>query len=91
MSTEASGDQRSTGVIPAGGAKVSPISLRRRHVGVIVSPACTSVGATVSALRRHGLRGLEPDATVVLETGDVVVLLGTAAAVMAGETRLLRG
>ena len=28
---------------------------------------------------------------VVLEAGDVVVLLGTAAAVMAGETRLLRG
>ena len=48
-------------------------------------------GATVSALRRHGLRGLEPDATVVLAAGDVVVLLGTAAAVMVGETKLLRG
>jgi CPA2 family monovalent cation:H+ antiporter-2 len=49
------------------------------------------MGLTVSALRRHGLRGLEPDGTVVLEAGDVVVLLGTAAAVMDGETRLLQG
>jgi monovalent cation:H+ antiporter-2, CPA2 family len=49
------------------------------------------MGLTVSALRRHGLRGLEPDGTVVLEAGDVVVLLGTAAAVMDGETRLLGG
>jgi CPA2 family monovalent cation:H+ antiporter-2 len=49
------------------------------------------VGASVSALRRHGMRGLEPDATVRLETGDVVVLLGTATAVAAGEARLLQG
>jgi CPA2 family monovalent cation:H+ antiporter-2 len=49
------------------------------------------IGVTVSALRRHGMRGLEPDDTVILEAGDVVVLLGTAAAVMAGEERLLRG
>jgi CPA2 family monovalent cation:H+ antiporter-2 len=53
--------------------------------------ALGKVGASVSALRRHGLRGLEPDETVVLEAGDVVVLLGTAAAVMEGENRLLRG
>jgi CPA2 family monovalent cation:H+ antiporter-2 len=49
------------------------------------------LGASVSALRRHGLRGLEPDGAVILAAGDVVVLLGTAAAVMAGEARLLRG
>jgi monovalent cation:H+ antiporter-2, CPA2 family len=50
-----------------------------------------ALGVTVSALRRHGLRGLEPDGGVVLAAGDVVVLLGTAAAVTAGEARLLQG
>jgi K+/H+ antiporter YhaU regulatory subunit KhtT len=34
---------------------------------------------------------MEPDPGVVLEEGDVVVLLGTAAAVTAGEVRLLQG
>ena len=47
------------------------------------------LGVKVSALRRHGLRGTEPDPTVTLLAGDVVVLLGTAAAVVAGEERLL--
>jgi CPA2 family monovalent cation:H+ antiporter-2 len=50
-----------------------------------------NVGVTVSALRRHGMRGLEPDVSVRLEAGDVVVLLGTAPAVAAGEARLLQG
>jgi CPA2 family monovalent cation:H+ antiporter-2 len=50
-----------------------------------------ALGATVSALRRHGMRGLEPDPSVRLEAGDVVVLLGTAAAVTAAEERLLQG
>ncbi len=49
------------------------------------------LGVTVSALRRRGMRGLEPEASVQLEAGDVLVLLGTAAAVMAGEERLLKG
>ena len=63
-----------------------------RAVGMVLGKVgLGDVGATVSALRRHGLRGLEPDDAVVLEAGDVVVLLGTAAAVMAGETKLLRG
>lgn len=49
------------------------------------------VGASVSALRRHGLRGQEPDDSVRLESGDVVVLLGSATAVADAEARLLRG
>jgi CPA2 family monovalent cation:H+ antiporter-2 len=49
------------------------------------------LGVTVSALRRHGLRGREPDPTVRLEADDVVVVLGTAAAVAAAESRLLGG
>jgi CPA2 family monovalent cation:H+ antiporter-2 len=53
--------------------------------------ALPDLGVTVSALRRHGMRGLEPDGDVVLKTGDVVVLLGSAAAVTAAEKKLLRG
>jgi CPA2 family monovalent cation:H+ antiporter-2 len=49
------------------------------------------IGATVSSLRRRGMRGMEPDGEVVLTAGDVVVLLGSAAAVTEGEERLLRG
>jgi monovalent cation:H+ antiporter-2, CPA2 family len=49
------------------------------------------IGATVSALRRHGMRGMEPDGNVMLKAGDVVVLLGSASAVSAGEELLLRG
>jgi CPA2 family monovalent cation:H+ antiporter-2 len=49
------------------------------------------IGATASALRRHGMRGMEPDDEVVLKAGDVVVLLGSAAAVSDGEERLLHG
>ncbi|MBU1235779.1 MAG: cation:proton antiporter [Gammaproteobacteria bacterium] len=51
----------------------------------------TEIGTTVSSLRRHGMRGMEPDGSVVLKAGDVVVLLGSAAAVNAGEGKLLRG
>ena len=49
------------------------------------------IGATVSALRRHGMRGMEPEPSVVFKAGDVVVLLGSAAAVSAGEKKLLQG
>jgi CPA2 family monovalent cation:H+ antiporter-2 len=53
--------------------------------------ALAQIGATVSALRRHGMRGLAPDGEARLLAGDVVVLLGTATAVTAAEERLLRG
>jgi CPA2 family monovalent cation:H+ antiporter-2 len=49
------------------------------------------LGTTVSALRRRGLRGQEPDTAVRLMVDDVVVLLGAASAVTAAEARLLRG
>lgn len=49
------------------------------------------LGVTVFALRRHGMRGLEPDGSAMLMSGDVVVLLGAASAVAAGEAKLLRG
>lgn len=49
------------------------------------------LGATVSAVRRRGQRLIAPASTMVLESGDVVVLLGSAAAVTAAEERLLKG
>ena len=45
----------------------------------------------VSAIRRHGIRGLEPDPETRLQEGDVVILLGTPSAVSAAEARLLQG
>ncbi len=47
-------------------------------------------GAGVTAIRRRTQRGLKLQAGLVLQEGDVVVLLGSSAAVSAGEDRLLR-
>jgi CPA2 family monovalent cation:H+ antiporter-2 len=49
------------------------------------------VGAGVTAIRRRSQRGLKPEPGLELIEGDVVVLLGTATAIVAGEERLLRG
>jgi CPA2 family monovalent cation:H+ antiporter-2 len=49
------------------------------------------VGADTTAIRRRTQRGLKLDAALQLIEGDVVVLIGTAAAVNSGEERLLRG
>ena len=45
----------------------------------------------VSAIRRHGIRGLEPGPETRLQEGDVVVLLGTPAAISVAEAKLLQG
>jgi CPA2 family monovalent cation:H+ antiporter-2 len=49
------------------------------------------VGADATAIRRRTQRGLKLDVALQLIEGDVVVLIGTAAAVTSGEERLLRG
>ncbi len=49
------------------------------------------VGADATAIRRRTQRALKLAPTLQLIEGDVVVLIGTAAAVNAGEERLLRG
>jgi CPA2 family monovalent cation:H+ antiporter-2 len=49
------------------------------------------VGADTTAIRRRTQRGLKLDSALQLIEGDVVVLIGTAAAVTSGEERLLRG
>jgi CPA2 family monovalent cation:H+ antiporter-2 len=45
----------------------------------------------VSAIRRRGIRALEPSSDLVLESGDVVVLLGEPAELTRAEARLLKG
>jgi CPA2 family monovalent cation:H+ antiporter-2 len=48
------------------------------------------LGCEVSAIRRRGIRALEPAPETVLEEGDVIVVLGLPEAVMAAEERLLQ-
>ncbi|MCC7311203.1 MAG: cation:proton antiporter [Sulfuritalea sp.] len=59
-----------------------------RHVADI-DPG--KVGAGVTAIRRRSQRALKLAPDLELIAGDVVVLIGTAAAVTAGEELLLRG
>lgn len=75
--------------------------LPRLH-SVLLSPGTAAIGRTlddlglelleceVSAIRRRGIRALEPAPETRLQEGDVVVLLGEPEAVMAAEERLLR-
>ncbi len=48
-------------------------------------------GVVVTALRREGIVGREPDSGTRLREGDVLVLWGTLADLERGETRLLMG
>ena len=47
--------------------------------------------AEVTAIRRRGIRGLEPSPEMVLVAGDVLVLLGTEACLIEAEMRLMKG
>jgi CPA2 family monovalent cation:H+ antiporter-2 len=53
--------------------------------------ALEELGATVSAIRRRGIRRVDCGPETRLEAGDVVVLLGVPSAVVAAEERLLKG
>ena len=59
-----------------------------RRVGEI---DLAKVGAGATAIRRRTQRALKLEPDLELIEGDVVVLIGTAAAVTAGEDVLLRG
>ena len=50
-----------------------------------------SLGVSVAAVRRRDTRIPKPAADTLLQDGDVVVLLGTAANLAAGEMRLMQG
>jgi CPA2 family monovalent cation:H+ antiporter-2 len=49
------------------------------------------LGVEVVAIRRRGIRALDPEADTVLAGGDVLVLRGDTEALAAGEIRLLQG
>jgi len=49
------------------------------------------VGATVNAVRRHGVRGEEPDPDMQLQSGDTLILYGTPDALSQAEQRLAHG
>lgn len=48
-------------------------------------------GARVAAVRRRGVRSLDPDHDMCFEAGDVVVLLGLPNCLAAAEEKLLKG
>ncbi len=50
-----------------------------------------SLGCEITAIRRRGIRAVEPAPDTLLEEGDIAVLLGEPATVAAAEERLLRG
>jgi len=50
-----------------------------------------ATGATVTAVRRTGMREVNPAPDVLLKEGDVLVLLGTQEALAKAEIRLLQG
>jgi CPA2 family monovalent cation:H+ antiporter-2 len=70
---------------------------------VVLPPGAYSVGktladlelhhgeVTITAIRRDGILGQQPEATTVLREGDVVILAGTPEALEHGEARLLMG
>ena len=51
----------------------------------------SELGCDVNAIRRRGIRAVEPAPETRLAVGDVVVLLGLPEGLMAAEERLLNG
>jgi CPA2 family monovalent cation:H+ antiporter-2 len=80
--TQALREELHTVVLPPGaysvGRKLAELELDRSEV-------------TVTAIRRDGIVGRQPDPSIVLREGDVVVLYGVPEALAQGETRLLMG
>jgi len=67
-----------------------PIEGKAAAVGrTIGEMQLTAIGAEVTAIRRRGIRGADPSADLVLQSGDVVVLRGTPDALELAEGRLL--
>ena len=49
-----------------------------------------TIGAEVTSVRRHGIRGADPSPDMRLQAGDVVVLRGVPDALELAEQRLLQ-
>lgn len=74
-----------------------------RLFSLLISPQAASIGKTlgeldldkmlveVAAIRRHGIRGINPGPETRIDAGDVIVLRGTAENLAAAEIRLLQG
>jgi CPA2 family monovalent cation:H+ antiporter-2 len=86
-----------------GDADDSDLALRQQLRTVVLPPGAVAVGRTlgevgldrggivVTALRREGIVGREPDSGTRLREGDVLVLWGSPADLERGESRLLMG
>jgi CPA2 family monovalent cation:H+ antiporter-2 len=51
----------------------------------------TKLGVEINAIRRRGVRGAEPSEEMLLQSGDVLVLLGLPEALQSAEQKLLQG
>lgn len=60
------------------GKSLADLSLEKRRI-------------TLKAVRRNGQKTLQPEMSLILEAGDILVLLGTPDALAAGESYLLQG
>ena len=77
-------------------------SLQPRFLSVLLKDGSAAVGrklgelglaeldVEVNAVRRRNMRGAQPDAELLLQSGDVLVLLGVAEALQAAEARLIK-
>ncbi|VVD93024.1 potassium transporter [Pandoraea aquatica] len=67
-----------------------PLTLNAAAVGRTLGELrLDKLGVTVTAIRRHGIRGVEPVAETRLMAEDIVVLRGLPEKLVAAETRLL--
>ena len=53
--------------------------------------ALEALGVEVTAIRRHGIRGMQPSPDTHLQVGDVVILLGLPEALEQAERRVVEG
>lgn len=70
------------------------VNLEARHPAVgqtLAKLDLAALGVAVVAVRRRGIRGAEPDPSMRLEAGDVLVLRGTPEALSAAQMRLEGG
>ncbi|MBI5435719.1 MAG: cation:proton antiporter [Nitrosomonadales bacterium] len=61
------------------------VGKRLREIGL------EALGIEVNAVRRHGVRGAKPSEEMLLQAGDVLVLLGLPEALQQAEARLQKG
>jgi CPA2 family monovalent cation:H+ antiporter-2 len=68
-----------------------PIDADAAAVGEVLRDLeLATIGAEVTSVRRHGIRGADPSPDMRLQAGDIVVLRGVPAALELAEQRLLQ-